>query len=91
MDANAKLYFDQFYLPTYEVRWFETYALMGLGFTNVESFNTGTFNAGLGVQFWFTEAKNIGIRLQTVGKWGFTDWIYLKNYIQNSAEVIYRF
>ena len=91
IDASAKLYFDQFYLPTYQLNWIETYALLGLGYTNVKKYNTGTFNAGLGLQFWFTKERDIGLRLQTAGKWGFNEWIYLKNYIQHSAEVIYRF
>lgn len=90
-DANAKLYFDQFYLPTYKLNRLETYILTGVGFTSVRNFNTGTFNAGLGFQIWISNDRDIGIRLQTVGKWGFTDWIYLKNYMQHSAELIYRF
>lgn len=93
MDANAKLYYDQFFLPQYQLNWIEMYVLAGIGFTSVaiDSFNTGTFNAGLGFQVWFNEPRNFGLRLQTAGKWGFTDYIYLKNYIQYSIELLYRF
>lgn len=93
IDANAKLYYDQFFLPTYKLNWIEMYVLAGLGYTTVaiDSNNTGTFNAGLGFQLWFNELKNLGFRLQTAGKWGFNDERYLRNYIQYSIEFIYRF
>lgn len=91
MDASGKVYLDQFYSPTTRLKRVETYALLGLGITQITDFNTGTFNAGLGVQFWFTNSYDLGLRLQTLGKWGFSDSIYLANYIQHSAEVIYKF
>ncbi|MCX7548848.1 hypothetical protein OS188_12885 [Xanthomarina sp. F1114] len=91
MDMSGKVYLDQFYAPTTRLKRVETYALLGLGFTQVTDFNTGTFNAGVGVQFWFTNTYDLGLRLQTVGKWGFNKSIYLSNYIQHSAEVIYKF
>jgi hypothetical protein len=89
IDGAAKFYYDQLFMPTYQLNWFQGYAITGVGFTNVGSYNTATFNLGLGFQFWLE--NNIGLRLQTMGKWGFSEWAYLKNYIQHSAEVIYRF
>jgi len=89
IDGTAKFYYDQLFMPTYQLNWFQSYVLTGIGYTNVGSFNTGTFDLGLGFQFWLE--NNLGFRLQTMGKWGFTEWAYLKNYIQHSAEVIYRF
>ena len=93
VDANAKLYYDQFFLPDYKLNWIEMYVLTGVGFTTVdiESHNTGTFNAGLGFQFWFNNSKDFGIRLQAAGKWGFADHRYLNNYKHYSIELIYRF
>lgn len=93
MDANAKLYFDQFFMPDYKLNWIEMYVLAGLGYTTVEldSTNTGTFNGGLGLQVWFNDMKNFGLRLQAAGKWGFVDQRYLNNYKQYSFELIYRF
>jgi len=88
-DGAAKLYWDQWFMPTNHLNWFQGYLISGLGFTNVETHSTGTFNLGIGFQFWPFE--EIGFRLQSVGKWGFIDWIYLKNYVQHSAEIIYRF
>lgn len=89
MDATAKFYYDQLFMPTYRLNWFEGYVLAGLGYTNVDSHNTGTFDVGLGFQFWFED--NIGMRLQSMGKWGFNEWAYLKNYIEHSVEILYRF
>jgi len=88
-DASAKLYWDQWFMETSHLNWFQGYLTSGLGFTNVDTNSTGSFNLGIGFQFWPFE--EIGFRIQTVGKWGFKDWIYLKNYVQHSAEVIYRF
>ena len=89
MDATAKFYYDQLFMPTYQLKWFQGYVLSGFGFTNVGSFSTVTYDLGFGFQFWLE--NNIGLRIQTMGKWGFNEWNYLKNYIQNSAEIIYRF
>ncbi|GGG60046.1 hypothetical protein [Bizionia arctica] len=89
IDATAKFYYDQLFMPTYQLNWFQGYLISGLGYTSVASYNTATFDFGFGFQFWLE--NNIGFRIQTMGKWGFNEWIYLKNYIQNSAEVIYRF
>jgi len=90
IDVAGKFYYDQFFLPTYKLNFFEGYILTGFGYTTFGSNSTVTFNAGFGFQFWLTNDRNFGLRLQSVGKWG-SESIVLKNYIEQSAEIIYRF
>ena len=89
IDANAKYIYDYLFTNTPRIDPFEAYVLSGFGFTSVSEHDTATFNIGLGFNIWVY--RDIGIRLQTMGKFGFSEWVYLKNYIQHSAELIFRF
>lgn len=90
IDLAGKFYYDQFILPNYQLNFFEGYILTGLGYTSYGSDGTVTFNAGLGFQFWLLNDRSIGLRLQSVGKWG-SESIVLKNYIEHSIEIVWRF
>jgi len=43
------------------LRWWEPYLLVGGGYTWLEEYDTGAFNAGIGMNFWFTERAGINI------------------------------
>jgi hypothetical protein len=48
-----------------------------------------TGNLGLGFNFWFQ--PNLGLRLQTLGKFGFEENTLLNNHIQHTAELVLKF
>ena len=90
VDLTGRFIFDQYiFEQNPRVDPFELYVLAGFGYTYVFSTDTVMFDVGLGFNFWLYE--DIGLRLQTMGKFGFNDYQYLKNYIQHTAEFIFRF
>nr|WP_299342153.1 OmpA family protein [Allomuricauda sp.] len=60
---------------------------IGGGYTWVDEVGAGTFNGGLGVNFWFTD--NLGFTLQTQYKHAFED--YLVKHFQHLAGLNIRF
>jgi hypothetical protein len=90
IDLTGRFIFDQFiWEQNPRIDPFEAYALVGVGYTSALSKDSMMFDVGLGFNYWFYQ--DIGIRLQTMGKFGFNDYQYLKNYIQHTAEFIFRF
>jgi len=90
VDVTARYYFDQLFQSEYRLNPIQGFLVSGFGFTSAGEANAVTFDIGIGVNFWVIE--NVGIKLQTLGKFGFKHKDqFLKNYIQHSVEVIYRF
>lgn len=89
IDVNGQYNFDQHFMRTPRIDPFEAYGIAGFGYTRAVGRSTTTFNFGLGFNFWII--KDVGIRLRTLGKFGFNDNPFLKNYIQHTAEFIVRF
>lgn len=90
LDLTGRFIFDQYiWEQNPRIDPFEGYALLGVGYTSVLNTDSIMLDVGLGFNFWLYE--DIGLRLQTMGKFGFNDNQYLKNYIQHTAEFIIRF
>ena len=90
VDVTGRFIYDQYvFEQNNRVDPFEAYVAMGFGYTSVLSKESIMFDVGLGFNFWLFQ--DIGLRLQTMGKFGFNDYQYLKNYIQHTAEFIIRF
>lgn len=90
LDLNGQLYFDQFLLKTSKTNdWLDAYVIAGVGLPIIASEVNGSFNTGLGLNFWVK--KNWGIRLQTVGKFAFDHGDNNhSNHIQHSLSAIIR-
>jgi hypothetical protein len=86
LDLNGKFYFGKEF-----IKWsaFDPYLVAGFGLNKVGD-NTGqSSNLGLGFNFWFN--PNIGVRMQSQGKFSFNQIINLNNHIQHSAEIVFKF
>ncbi len=66
-DTSLKYNFGQLFLP--RRNRIDLYINGGLGIYQVEK-SSVTANFGGGVLWWVTDAKNFGLRLQTLGKFG---------------------
>jgi len=89
VDATVKYFYDDLFMPNERYDPFEAYVVSGFGYTTIEINSTMFYDIGFGFNFWFF--KDFGLRLQTLGKFAFKDQTYLNNYLQHTAEVIYRF
>ena len=90
IDLTGRYVFDQYiWDQNPRVDPFEGYVLAGFGYTSVLSTDSMMLDLGLGFNFWLYQ--DIGLRIQTMGKFGFNDNLYLNNYIQHTAEFIFRF
>jgi len=89
VDATVKFIYDGYFLPDERFDPFEAYIVSGFGYTTIGINSSMFFDIGFGFNFWFF--PEFGLRLQTLGKFAFTDQTYLNNYLQHTAEVIYRF
>ena len=88
-DLNGQLYFDHFIFETTRNDWFEAYAIVGLGMPVIDNTVNGSFNTGLGFNFWFSD--NWGVRLQSVGKFSFNHGVdNHSNHFQHSVSAIIR-
>ncbi|WP_224483123.1 OmpA family protein [Robertkochia aurantiaca] len=68
--------------------WFDPYLITGTGYTWIGDADRATFNAGAGLNIWFT--RKLGLNLNSMGKWGlFTD--KGTNHVQHSVGLVYRF
>jgi hypothetical protein len=86
LDLNGKFYFGKEF-----IKWsaFDPYLVAGFGLNKLGD-NTGqSSNLGLGFNFWFN--PNIGVRMQSQGKFSFNQIINLNNHIQHSAEIVFKF
>lgn len=72
-----------------ETGFFDPYVLVGGGYTWVDQKGAGTFNAGAGANFWFTD--NFGLNLQVVGKHVFNDFFISNNHWQYSTGLVLKF
>jgi len=67
--------------------WVNPYASVGGGYTWLNNSGTATFNAGLGIDFWFSE--NIGLNLET--KYKNTIESSIVHYFQHSLGLVVKF
>jgi len=67
--------------------WFNPYASVGGGYTWLEDFGTATFNAGLGMNFWFSD--NLGLNLESKYKHVFESNIV--QHFQHSVGLVVKF
>jgi OmpA-OmpF porin, OOP family len=67
--------------------WFNPYASVGGGYTWLDELGTGTFNSGLGINFWFSEY--VGFNLETKYKHAFGSSIV--QHFQHSVGVVLKF
>jgi hypothetical protein len=86
LDINGKFFFDDYIVKQSKI---DSYVVLGLGINSVDDVTNQTGNFGLGLNFWLQ--PNLGLRLQTVGKYGFDQNVLLNNNIQHSAELILKF
>lgn len=70
-----------------ETSWFDPYASVGGGYVWMGNFGTGTFNGGLGINFWFND--NVGFNLESKYKHAFESNIV--QHFQHSAGLIIKF
>ena len=85
-DINGKFYFGK---ALFDVPAFDPYLAAGFGYNSVDGNANQTSNFGLGFNYWFK--PNFGLRMQTLGKYGFTQETLLNNHIQHSAELVFKF
>jgi OOP family OmpA-OmpF porin len=85
-DLNGKFYFGK---ALFDVPAFDPYLVAGFGLNKVDDTSNQSSNFGLGFNYWFK--PNFGLRLQTMGKYGFTQNTLLNNHIQHSAELVLKF
>ena len=85
-DLNGKFYFDEFIFKKSPLN---AYLLIGVGSYTSNKLNNQSGNMGIGLAYWFQ--PNLGIRIQTVGKYAFDKDQILNNHIQHSAEIVLRF
>ncbi|MCH2194193.1 OmpA family protein [Kordia sp.] len=71
----------------YDMGKFDPFVEVGGGYTWVDDIGAGTVNAGLGLNYWFTE--NIAFSVQTTYKHSFED--YLAPHFQHLAGISIRF
>lgn len=86
LDLNGKFYFGK---ALFDVPAFDPYLVAGFGINSVDDAANQTSNFGLGFNYWFK--PNFGLRMQTMGKYGFTQNTLLNNHIQHSAELVFKF
>jgi len=86
MDLNGKFYFGK---SLFDLPAFDPYLVAGFGINSVDDTANQTSNFGLGFNYWFK--PNFGLRMQTMGKYGFTQETLLNNHIQHSAELLFKF
>jgi len=91
-DINSKYSFTNLYVPN--LKWFDPYVNMGLGYTFRSRANTSphvpTVNLGFGMNFWISH--NFGIQLHSTAKLGLypTRLKTSSNYLQHSTGLVYR-
>ncbi len=84
-DVNGKYYFDSLFTDSTK---FDAALVGGVGVNKFLGEFSGTANVGLSIQYWFK--TNVGLRLQTLGKFGFDQQNPLNNHIQHTAALIVR-
>jgi outer membrane protein OmpA-like peptidoglycan-associated protein len=70
-----------------ETAWFDPYLAVGGGYTWLDNLGTGTFNGGLGMNFWFSD--NFGFNVETKYKHTFESAIV--QHFQHSAGFVVKF
>ena len=85
-NSNLKWYFGDY---LFEADWLDLYVSGGLGIFYMEELN-GSANLSAGVQYWFND--NIGLRLQSTGKFAFNpdNYVYANNHFQHVLQVVFR-
>ncbi len=71
-----------------ETGWFDPYVGVGVGYTDANDQERGTYNAVVGFRAWFSDRW--GIDLSSSGKWAM-DKTEATNHIQHAAGVVYQF
>lgn len=70
-----------------ESSWLDPYATVGGGYTWMDELGTGTFNGGLGINFWFN--NNLGLNLESKYKHTFESNIV--QHFQHSLGLVIKF
>jgi outer membrane protein OmpA-like peptidoglycan-associated protein len=70
-----------------ETSWVDPYASVGGGYTWLDNSGTGTFNAGLGFNFWLS--KRVGLNLESKYKHAFES--QLSQHFQHTLGFIFKF
>lgn len=86
LDLNGKFYFGK---ALYKCSAIDPYIVAGFGINKVGDNTNQTPNLGLGLNLWFN--SNVGLRLQTLGKYGVIQNTLINNHIQHSAELVLKF
>ena len=86
LDVSGKFYFDEFIVKSSK---FDAYVTLGMGVNTADSVYNGTGNYGLGLSYWLQ--PNIGLRVQSIGKYAFEVQPINNNHMQHSAELIIKF
>jgi hypothetical protein len=85
-DLNGKFYFGKEFIKSAS---FDPYLVGGFGLNQVDGNANQSSNFGIGFNYWFK--PNFGLRLQSLGKYGFVQNTLLNNHIQHSAELVFKF
>lgn len=85
-DLNGKFYLGKEFI---KCPAFDPYIVAGFGLNKVGDNSNQSSNFGVGFNMWFN--PSLGLRLQTLGKYGFTQNTLLNNHIQHSAELVFKF
>lgn len=86
INANTKYTFDQHVL---DIKWFDASLIAGAGSGWLDGKNNQFLNTGLTLDFWVS--NDIGLRIQTVGKFAIDNDKLFNNHIQHTAEFIIKF
>lgn len=84
LDLNVKYDLNKLFGET---SWFDPYAYLGGGYTNLDETGEGMLNYGIGFNAWFNE--NLGINFQTGTKKQFASKV--QNHYQHSLGLVIRF
>ena len=86
LDLNGKFYFGKAFINSPS---FDPYLVAGFGINRVGDNSNQSSNFGLGFNMWLN--SNVGFRIQSMGKYGFTQNTLLNNHLQHSAELVFKF
>ena len=86
LDLGGKFYFDKFIVKDSKLN---SYLILGVGVNSANSVYNETANYGLGLNYWLQ--PNLGIRIQTIGKYAFDQKPVCNNHIQHSVELVFKF
>ncbi|MFT5737547.1 MAG: OOP family OmpA-OmpF porin [Maribacter sp.] len=72
-----------------ETAWFDPYVGVGIGYTDANNLDRGTYNAVVGFRTWFSDRW--GLDFNSSGKWSIGSENGATNHLQHAAGVVYQF